>query len=165
MLIQRSVLILIYTSFGGSFTQLCVVYAKSWSFEGWLRSRSRFQVNDLLLHIPMSVPICRCWKAIEITHPLVVVFLNFELFWRYTLRYDNNGWSTSCTLLILLWLGVVNIMMELDGGRKKDKSNSRWEKRELRQLYWWTPSSAQQMIAIDVNNMLEGKQVKRNIIS
>ena len=46
---------------------------------------SLFKNNDLLLHILRSIMFqsflfAHCWEAIERTHHLVVVFLNFEFF-------------------------------------------------------------------------------------
>jgi hypothetical protein len=50
-----------------------------------------------------------CWKVVEVMHHLVVVLLNFELFWQ---RYANNGW---CKKLHFGDFIVVGVVLELVG--------------------------------------------------
>ena len=84
------------TSFGGNFSQVWVVLAKLWLFEGWLSFRSWFEDFVVLLHILRSNLIrsflcAYCWKGFKIAFLLVVVLLKFELYWP---SYDRLkvGW-------------------------------------------------------------------------
>ena len=92
---------------GGSFAYLWVVLVEVWLFEGWSSLINRFQDNNVPLHLLRLVLIrsfqyAYCCEATEIALLLMVLLLDYELYWS---SYDllKVSWVSKDDLKTLIY--------------------------------------------------------------